>query len=285
MCGGMAPVVANARAPDASSAREQSQRHLSAGDAALADNRIDDAVTSYRAAYDALDADDRSGYPGSIPLRKAMRAYDRLTEAESDPTRRRELLEAQRALLDTFLGGVAKTPGAEQDLGEDLVAELEQTRAALDDALQSSLEPEPEPETSAVAPDERQPVEVGPVDAGPVDTRLPLGLVIGGSVLFASGVGVSVGYFTIRRGARSLVDASPDFAVGTPERAAYLQQEDGRARKFLIAGSVVAAAGLATAIGGTILWVARRRTPPATSLRWSPILSPAYAGASLGRRF
>ncbi|MEM6992650.1 MAG: hypothetical protein AAF721_19205, partial [Myxococcota bacterium] len=80
---------------------------------------------------------------------------------------------------------------------------------------------------------------------------------------------------------------SPDFAVGTDARASYLEDEDARARRFLIAGSVIGAVGLATAIGGTIRLVLHRgkHNSRATALRLTPAFGPRQAGISVARRF
>ena len=286
----LAPSPTHARSAPASEARERSQGHLLEGDAALEDGRTAEAASSYRAAYQALEDTDRAGYLRSIPLRKALRAYEQLVQDEPDADRRRALVLEQRELVDGFLRAVAETPGAEQDLGEELVAELSQARDALDETLRTSAPAEPDPAPTPLdAPPiaQPEPSSDSALSARRRPNRLALGLVVGGSALVATGIGISVGYFTIRRGALRLVDASPDFGEGTPQREAYLEQEDGRAQKFLIAGTVVAAAGLAAAIGGTIHWVVSRSASPSrdNAARVSPLVTPSFAGVELSRRF
>ncbi|MEM6996703.1 MAG: hypothetical protein AAF721_39735 [Myxococcota bacterium] len=144
------PTTASAAVLIAPPPRERSQALLAEGDEAYESERFEEAVTKYRASYDALEVQDRSGYIGSLPLRKAMRAYAQLVEAESDPERLRPLLESQYRLLDGFLVEVSATPGAAEQVGEDLIAELGRTRSEVADALAdlpgpSAPEPVPDP--------------------------------------------------------------------------------------------------------------------------------------------
>lgn len=294
------PSPAHAFAP---SARQRSEQLLAEGDAASGKQRWDEAISKYRAAYYGLPPADQAGYVGSLSVRKAMRAYQERVAAEQDPNERKALLERQRVLLEEFLDAVAAKPGAAEELGEDVIAELEETRRSLDAAL---AEPKPtttEPNGDASSDDapppgsDRTTTTTPAKPTTPADRPAPtskrdwvgLGLVIGGSVTLVAGLGVSVGRWTIRANAQQLVDAGGDeYAPGTTARSDYLDQEYARADKFLIAGGVVAGVGVATIIGGVVrIFVHRRRTANAgtTALHLAPVISPTTAGLVLHRRF
>lgn len=277
--------------------RQQSERLLAEGDAAASAKRWDEAISKYRASYYGFSADDQASYLGSLPVRKAMQAYAERVTQEQDPAKRRALLQRQRVLLEEFLDAVAAKPGATDEVGDDVIAELEQTRRSIDAELDPKVA-EPSP-TEPTDPSTRiEPADPGPdpVDPGPAtadDTKprrdwLGVGLTIGGSTLIAAGLGVTVGWWTVRNTAQENVDSGgAEFAEGTDARETYLATEEARAKKFLIAGSVVAGVGLATAIGGVVHIVLHRRRDAsrATALRLSPILSPTTAGLVLQRRF
>lgn len=278
--------------------RERSQLLVAEGDAAYADHRLDEAISKYRASYYGLSPDDQASYVGSLPVRKAMRAYEQLIASEQDEAKRRSLLQRQRLLLVEFLDAIASKDGTTNDVGEDVLAELEEKRRTLDEALvepeindEPSLEPLPADESQefATTNDNAQPNEdQSPPLPLPSRDPLGLGLVIGGGASLLAGVGVSIGYFTIRRGADALIQAGGEDR--TPEQlATYREQEHARAQKFLVAGSIVGGVGLAIAISGAVhLVLHRRRTPDAAAtLRLSPALSltPTTAGLTLHRRF
>lgn len=270
--------------------REQSQALLAEGDAAYAEGRFDEAIRKYEASVEALTPDDRSGYVGSLLLRKTMRAYERRLAREADPASRRRLLESQHALVDAFLTVVEATPGAVQDVGDDVIAELSRTRDDVEAALAGLPNPDAEEPEPAPEPDPKPEPEAEPgpaADPKPTLDRLGLGLVIGGGAIVATGIGIAIGHGTIRSSARALADTSPDFAVGTEARTAYLEGEDRRARRFLIAGSVIGAVGLATAIGGTIRLVLHRRKKTHRAAAWhlTPARGRSYAGILVHRRF
>lgn len=287
----------------APNARQQSERLLNEGDAAAAKERWDEAISKYRASYYGLPPEDHASYLGSLTVRQAMRAYAKRVAQEQDPAKRRSLLERQRVLLEEFLDAVAAKPGASAELGPDVIAELEETRRSIDAALAPPKDDEPtedvgpEPPTDPADPSteaNEDPVDPGGTTApdGPKPPRdwLGLGLVIGGSTLLATGMGVSVGWWTIRSGAQDEYDDDENCAPGSEGHLTcldYLEEEEARAKKFLIAGSVVAGVGLAAAIAGVVhVVIHRKRTSPrATALRISPVLSPTTAGVVLQRRF
>ena len=294
------PASASAFAPGA---RKRSEQLLGEGDAASTAKRWDEAISKYRAAYYGLPPEDQAAYVGSLTVRKAMRAYQERITQEEDPSQRKTLLQRQGVLLDEFLAAVAAKPGAAEELGEDVIAELEETRRSIDAALADPKpEPEPEPDdagTTTTDP-ERDPADPSittpttPTDHPEPTTKpardwLGLGLVIGGSVTLATGLGVGAGRWVLRANAQQLVDAGgEEYAPGTDARAEYLAGEYARADKFLIAGGVVAGVGLATTIGGIVrIFVHRRRTstPKTTTLHLAPVLSPTTAGLVLHRRF
>lgn len=280
----LSPVGAGADELAPEGPRERSQVLLIEGDAALERGELEKAISKYTASYHGLTKGDQASYVGSLPVRKAMEAYDRSVALALDPKQRRALRARQRVLLDEFLVSVAARQGAAEEIGPEVMAELEQTLHLLDEALavapapDPSPPPEPEPE-----PTPKSPVE--PVE--PPRDWLGLGLTIGGGALLATGVGVSVGWWTVRNGALDLVDGGGEgFAEGTQARVDYLARADDHARKFLVAGSVVASVGLATAIGGVVhLALHRRRHTAQTALQLAPLLAPTATGVTLHRRF
>lgn len=303
------PALATTLAPGG---RERGEALLAEGDADSAKGEWNEAISKYRASYYGLTRADQASYLGSLPVRKAMRAYQERIVQEQDPNKRRALLQQQAVLLEEFLDAVAAKPGAAEDVGKDVITELEQLRSSIDAELRPKL-PEPAPGPSGgeepPSPDpgpgggeEPPPPDPGPdpaPDPIPPDSSHPLadeprrdwlglGLVIGGSTALATGLGVSVGWWTVRTMAQENVDAGgEDFAPGTEARKTYLADEDARAKEFLIAGSVVAGAGLAIAIGGAVRLVVHRRRAPsrAAAFRVSPLLAPTAAGLVLHRRF
>lgn len=296
------PAPALALAP---SARQRSEQLLAEGDAASGKQRWDEAIAKYRAAYYGLPPEDQATYVGSLTVRKAMRAYQERVAAEQAPGQRKALLQRQRVLLEEFLDAVAAKPGAAEEIGEDVIAELEESRRSIDAALADPKPTTSEP-TGDASPNDTSSGSDGAsttTTSDPEDTTtdrpdptskpardwVGLGLVIGGSVTLAAGIGVSVGRFTIRNNALQLVDAGgEDYAPGTQAREDYLDQEYARADKLLIAGGVVAGVGLATIVGGVVrIFVHRRRTatPKAAAVHLAPVLSPTTAGLVLHRRF
>lgn len=307
LCLALGTVLALPSAPAlalAPSARQRSEQLLAEGDAASTAKRWDEAISKYRASYYGLPPEDQAAYVGSLTVRKAMRAYQERIAQEQDPSQRTALLQRQRVLLDELLAAVAAKPGAAEEIGEDVIAELEETRRSIDAALAGSQPTEPEPNdttTTTTTDPKRDPGDPTstttstPSDRPEPTTKPPrdwlgLGLVIGGSVTLAAGLGVGAGRWVLRANAQQLVDAGgEEFAPGTTAREDYLAGEHARAQKFLIAGSVVAGVGLATAIGGVVhILVHRRRasTPgKASAMRLAPVLSPTTAGLVLHRRF
>ncbi|MCX4247304.1 hypothetical protein [Paraliomyxa miuraensis] len=291
----------------ASTPRERSQTLLAEGDTAYASDRLDDAISKYRASYYSLEPDDQADYLGSLPLRKAMRAFSQLVDAEQDPARRRALRQRQRVMLEEFLDAVSRKPGAAENVGEDVIGELEELRRSIEQELAGPTTPvdpaaagtsdeaatQSQPTSGTSTHDEQSSQDPAQRSGARPDRTgsrdwLGLGLVIGGGTTLAAGVGVTIGYFTIRRGALETVDGGgPEFADGTQARTEYLDDEYARAKNFLIAGSVVGGVGLAVAIGGAVrLAVHRRRSSSAaTAMQLSPMLTPTTAGLAVHRRF
>jgi len=293
-----APAFAVTLAP---SGRERSEALLAEGDADSAKGEWEEAISKYRASYYGLTRADQASYLGSLPVRKAMRAYGERIAQSQDPVKRRALLQRQRVLLDEFLDAVATKPGAAEEVGEDVIAELEATRSSIDAALEppskvpepTPAEPPHEPSTSSDPPPPQLEQSSADTSSTSIDTPKPprdwvgLGLVIGGSVALGTGLGVFMGRWTILDDAHAKVDSGGDpYGPGTDLRASYLAEEEARAQKFLIAGSVVAGVGLATAIGGAVrLLVHRHRSTRATALHVAPLLAPTTAGVVFHRRF
>lgn len=297
----LAPTEAISAAIAPASERDQSQRLLAEGDVLQSKGEWSQALSKYRASYDVLRPEDQAAYFGSLPMRQAMLAYGRLIANEQDPAKRRSLLERQRVLLDEFLDAVAAKPGAAEDVGEEELAALQQTRREIQHALEGEQPPPDVPPQVPVPEDDPRPTAELTSTSTPTTADRPspsvsptprrdwlgLGLVIGGSTTLAAGLGLGVGYFSIRSGAQALVDAGgEEYAPGTPAREDYLDREYGRAQKFLIAGSVVAGVGLGIAIGGIVrLVVHRRKASSDIAMRVSPILTPTTAGLALHHRF
>lgn len=296
----LATVLAFPAAPSAAAIapaanpRECSQTFLVEGDAAVERGDLDEATAKYREAYHCLSMVDRASYMGSIPVRKAMAVFDQRVAQATDPQLRRQLLHDQRALLAELLLAVQARDA--EALGDDVLAELEATRRRLDDALATEeqdpiddRDDESTTATTATTATTRGPSLNGTQDAPPKPRldRLGLGLTIGGSALLATGLGVSVGFWTVRSQAQANVDGgNPAFAEGTQARADYLAHTDAIARDYLIAGSVLAGVGLATAAAGVAMLVVRRRADRSTTaLRVTPVSTPTTAGLSLHGRW
>jgi hypothetical protein len=277
------------------SPRERSQVLLTEGDEAVERGELEAAISAYEGSYAVMSEIDRASYLGSISVRKAMEAFDQRVAREQHPAARRDLLLRQSTLLARFLDEVRAREGGTEDVGAEVLAELEAKQAEIDQALRagpheaagSSDAPEHAP-TTALRPTPDEPSLEPPIRTEPDRDRLGLGLTIGGSALVATGLGVSAGWWVVRRGARANADGGGDaFAEGMPARADYLEHADAVARKYLVAGSIVAGVGLATMIGGIVhLAVHRRRADAgATALRVVPFSSPTTGGVVLHGRF
>lgn len=304
----LAPTAARAAALAPAGPRERSQVLLVEGDAAAERGQLDEAISKYRSAYYGLSTSDQASYVGSLPIRKAMQAYEQAVASERDPKARRTLLGRQRALLDEFLDGVAARPGAADEIGEDVMAELQVVRRGIEVMLGAQMSDVVDPFTeddASASPRDRPPAASPPSTPSKAEPTRPsdpakdgptkperdwlgLGLAIGGGTLVATGVGVCVGAWTISHGARELVDTGgPGYAEGTEARASYLASEDARARKFLISGSVVASVGLAAAVAGVAHLVVHRRrhVDRAAAVHVAPLLTSTATGVVLQRRF
>jgi hypothetical protein len=287
--------VASSMAP--ASPRELSEALLTKGDAAADRGDFDAAISYYRASYYGLSEIDRASYLGSIPVRKAMAAFEQGVARQRDPAKRRQLLQSQRDLLARFLVAVRARAGAADEVGKDVIAELERMQRSIDEALAAE-------DYDIVDPFSRNapkggarvsfPVEVPPkTGQAPIPTKLHrdwigLGLTIGGSTLLATGLGVSSGWWTVRSDAQANVDGGGEaYAEGTQARADYLARADAIARNYLVAGSILGGIGLATAVGGVVRLVVHRRRSSAqrTALHVVPLSSPTTGGLVLHGRF
>ncbi len=308
--GAVLPTVATA-APGRSkrkvSGLDESYAFVAEGDAALERGDYAEAIAKYSAAYYVLTPDERASYAGSIPVRNAMRAYDRQVAQQLGRT----LLDRQLGFITEYLETVALHPDVPNPPSAEILAELEDKRSKIEKTiteLSGVVAPSPEPSeddeqeegedgagTPTTTEDPVLPVE-GPVQVTSPDPglptnaidrprpRLPIALLTGGGVTAGVGLGVLVGWWTVRSQAPGLADLEPGYEEGTPERAAYLQREDDRARRYLISGSVILGVGAVTAVAGTALMIQRRRrTHRASSV--SPSLGPHFAGASIRGTF
>ena len=189
--------------------------------------------------------------------------------------------------------------GAAEEIGRDVIGELEDIQRTIDEALEAEEPPPPTRGTAIADPFPKPRREHGTIvdpfsaDSPPPHPSKPrrdplgLGLAIGGGAVLVTGLGVSVGWWTVRSGARAKVDGGGEaYAEGTQARADYLAQADAYARKYLVAGSVVAGIGLATTVAGVAhLVVHRRRATRDTALHVTPFSSPSVGGLVLHGRF
>lgn len=300
----LSPMNALAGAPAPTSPRERSQILLVEGDAALERGEPEEALSKYRSAYYGLSRSDQASYLGSLLVRKAMQAYEQSVVRERDPKARRALLERQRGFLDELLDAVAARQGAAEEIGPDVMAELETIRRGLDEALDGEPLPpdgptdEGEQDREPASAPTRVPPKLEPVavhdDRRLLDVEAPardevgLGLAIAGSTVLAAGLGLMVPRWTIPPSARKQADDhGKAYAEGTQRRADYLEDQDALAYRFLVAGSVVASVGLATAIAGAVhLGVHRRRhARRSAALQVAPLLDPTTTGIALHRWF
>lgn len=293
---------AEARAAPSSTPAERSQTFVIEGDAALERGEHETAIDKYRAAYYGLPASQQTSYLGSIPVRNAMRAYDRLyAEAPS-----RVVLEQQLAFLADFLGRVEGDEGRVASIGETVVADLESKRREIERELARLAEAEMpakppatqpgEPELEAEETPEGDDGLAGPkplpaehegttstAPGRPPCNCIGVGLTAAGGSLMAAGL--SVGFFGLgtRISARKLVD---EVNPTEEERADYLEDQDKNARNIVIVGSVILGAGVATLTAGVVhIVVRRRRSASEAKLTLVPRLGANGAGLALGGRF
>lgn len=293
-------------------APERSQAFVIEGDEALEQGDYEEAINKYRAAYYGLSASQRISYLGSLPVRNAMRAYDLLRAGAPDQA----TLQQQLGFLTEFLAGVEARDDGVERVGADVVAELQRIREdlerelaarpeesgagrpggqpeppeppresarmdELDDALTVVEEPADE-ESAAMEASAGDPAEDG--DRTRTRDWLGIGLAIGGGAIMGVGTGVMVGRWTIRRQALTKADQTdwPSAAY----RTAYLDGQDLRAQRFLIAGIVVLGVGTATLTAGVVhilMW--RRARPETATLRVYPQLGTKTLGFGLSGRF
>lgn len=274
---------------------ERSQAYVLEGDEALERGDYREAIAKYQAAFYGLSATERASYMGSIPVRNAMRAYDQLLQQNRD----RAVVEQQLVLLRQFLDGVAGQPDAVEAIGQDVIDDLEALRQLLETELASPSEEatpvhQPTPDEVddgglEVPEDQHQESDAGPTSDPPTARRpnwLGIGLTIGGGVVFATGAGVSVGWWTVRKQASEFADIEPSFEMDPDARERYLAGQEDEARKFLIAGSVLAGIGGATLIAGvTHIIVVRRRAKRRRAVSATLLVTPQTAGFVLQSRF
>jgi len=294
-------VAAPKRRPDTE--LERSQAFVGEGDHALERGDYEEAIAKYRAAYYGLGPEVRASYMGSIPIRKAMEAYDLLAAREQG----RNILDQQLGLVTEFLQSVYDQPDGVARVGQAVVHDLEAVRSAIEQKLAALAaaaapsvaeeppaqpEPEPEPEPPAVTP----PPEISPrieeqlppaSDDTPSSTRkkLGLGLAVGGGAVLGTGACMLAGWWTVRNQAERFADEEPGYEIGTPARQQYLAREEERAQRYLIAGAVVMGVGAATTITGIVLLAKDRRRAKQTQLTITPRLDLDHAGLVIRGRF
>ncbi|MCH9681162.1 MAG: hypothetical protein K0V04_07005 [Deltaproteobacteria bacterium] len=297
-----APVRADAAPRRGSSELERSQAFVSEGDALLEQGEYNEAIAKYRAAYYGLTPEERASYMGSIPIRKGMRAYDLLVAQEQS----RAVLERQLALVTEFLESIKNRPDGKAKVGPTIIAELEASRSAVEKkiaamsevAAPSTDEPPEDPAPALVeepaptqtptepdpSPDTRR--SDGAIDEPPPSGPSTLGIALAasGGALMAVGAGVLVGNWTVPAQAERFANEEPGYETGTQERVNYIADQDDRARRFLISGSVVLGIGTAVTIGGVVQIIMHRRRSP-SNIALAPALSPRHAGLTVRGRF
>ncbi len=273
-----------------------SEDPIEQGEEALARKDYEEAIAKFNAAYYGLPTDERASYVGSIPVRKAMEAYELWFAEAQDPA----ILQRQLALVKEFLKSVESSPEGVDQVGKEVVSELQAVRDAVEKKLADissptivEPEPKPEPEPDEVKPEpdpKGTPATNGTTgddlpDPRPARSRVGIGLAAAGGVVLGTGAGVMAGWWTVRNQATEYADNEPGYEEGTPERAAYLRREEDRARKYLISGTVVMGVGAAVAVTGVVLIALHGRRGKQTPVAFAPQFDPHHAGFAISGRF
>lgn len=290
-------------------AEEAVELFIQRGDQAMQEENYREAVNQYRAAYLGLDPERRASRLGSMPIRKAMNAYDALWEQDHDPAD----LSEQLALLDDFLT-TAKDTKTRSPVSTDVLDSLREQKSFLEQKI-GSLTAEPQqtdppldttneaPETKDGASDiehsddppvgapESQPTEPFPqhvqtevTDHQPVSRqgRRPLrtaGIVLlgTGGALTVAGIGVASVYWMAWSSAQRDADefiaqhrTSIHLEKYLLDREEYLVAEDRSSRLYGITGAVLSGAGLSlVATGAVLLGRHRKATKQHARLQYS----------------
>ncbi len=311
-CGGVVTPDAHAaprRGKKTDGGLERSRAFVNEGDVALEAGDYEEAVAKYTAAYYGLKADARASYAGSLPVRKAMRAYDLLVAQNLS----RAVLDRQLGFVTEFLESVKARPDGRERVGEAVIEELELERAKIEKKIAELSEvaapgheddqdepvEDPEPATDDAEPLEAEQEQTDPDPApGPVDQdkgeessgarAAGIGLAAGGGVLLGVGAGVLAGWWTVRSSAEDELDSAVNsnfgYEEGSAEREQYVADMNDRARGFLIGGVVTMGVGVGLAAAGVALLVKHRRSS-GPSLSLAPQLGPGRTGVVLRGRF
>lgn len=112
-------------------------------------------------------------------------------------------------------------------------------------------------------------------------------LMTSGGVALAGGLGVMVGWWTVRIDAERRADKGPGYEEGTEARRAYLATQEQSARRYLYLGSAIAGAGVVTMVPGAVLVARARRRLLKQGMvsRIVPVVGRGYGGLSLVGRF
>lgn len=288
---------AEAAPTKAPSGLERSQGFVTEGDEAMEREDYREAIAKYNAAYYGLDTSERVSYMGSLPVRKAMRAYERLA-AQEPREHVKAVLEAQLALVTNFLTSVRSLPSSAELVDAEVLTELEAVRVRVEEEI-NALSPEmPPPETNGTETDGTEtdetetdgiqtPVDTPPSNpASPRQRKLGIGLAVGGAAGVVAGGVAMVGWWTVPPQAERYANTTPGYEEGTDARASYLEREDGRKLQYLVSGAVIAGIGAAIATTGVVLVVKHRRRP-SDRAAWqvAPALGPSRAGLMVAGRF
>jgi hypothetical protein len=207
-----------------------------------------------------------------------MVVFEQSIARESDPVRRRKLLQGQRLLLDQFLLDVQAREGAADEIGEDVVAELETIGRAIDEALVAEERgPEVAPGPPSVIVEEQRPASPGSEEhqhearqAGTGEDRprgrgkaagviLGVGVVsvVGGTAMLVDGAWNLV---HVRRRSDERLAAIDASDGGTPEMrdalrgeiTAWQEKWRGIGTGLAVGGAVLTAAGIGLATWGVV---------------------------------
>lgn len=284
----------DAQAPDFEGLMAEADQQRAQGEDAA-------AARSYAAAYRALPEADRAGPLGELAVDNALTSYGRAYEARPEDL---VLLEESVALIEEHIATSTKAHDAGE--AQEVPPRFEEERVRLTAQLEAAREATSPPEEDAEPePLELEPVEPGPVDPEPVEPeanrRADVAILSSGAVVLAGGValiaggGWSFGEIDRQRQARlnALDQALDDGLTTTPltpedyraELAEWSGQRRGVATGLVVAGSVLAAAGIGLAAWGA---VRMRRSGRATKRRaslWVPLVSQERVGMSMTVEF
>lgn len=254
-----------AEAADFDGLMEQAERQRSDGDHAA-------AARSYAAAYRGLADADKSGLLGELAIDNALAAHSESSEAQATEL---ASLEELAAMLDDFITvrSRAHEAGEAEAVPERLVQELEWLRVQIDERGRSEADVAQGPadrDSSGGDPSGRNPSDRPARARGP-RFNANLAILSGGVVAVVGGVvllGTGAWNFgTVNRESEARLDAL-DSGSYSPQRrqdfeaelSAWQDQWRGTATGLVVAGSLLAVAGIGLTTWGALRMRSDRRT-------------------------